>query len=454
MDRSPQYQKNSLSLVGAIALGTGVMIGAGIFALTGQMAEMTGELFPLAFLSAAMIVGFSAYSYVKMSNAYPSAGGIGMYLHKAYGPTLPTAFHALLMYFSMVIAQSFLARTFGSYTLELFDGGNRSLLVPALGVGLLIAAFLINLSANKLIQGVASVLGVIKIGGIILFGVVGVLVADTIGIRATAEAPAPGDSGFLGATALGILAFKGFTTITNSGAEIRDPHRNVGRAIIVSIALCVVNYALVGLAVASNLSLTEIIATKDYSLAAAARPALGEAAVWFTVLLAMLATAGGIIASVFAVSRMLAMLTEMKLVPHRHFHMPGSIQKHTLVYTIVLGLLLTAFFDLSRIAALGIIFYLVMDIAIHWGVLRHLRDAVAARPAILLTAIALDLVVLAGFLWVKATTDPLVLYVAAAAMAVILVAEYAFLSRRSAQDTDHHVHSHDASGSHSREDGA
>ena len=41
----------------------------------------------------------------------------------------------------------------------------------------------------------------------------------------------------------------------------------------------------------------------------------------------------------FAVSRMLAMLTEMKLVPHSHFGMPGSIQKHTLVYTIVLGLL-------------------------------------------------------------------------------------------------------------------
>ncbi|MCL7938982.1 APC family permease [Halomonas sp. ATCH28] len=452
MDRSPQYQKNSLSLVGAIALGTGVMIGAGIFALTGQMAEMTGELFPLAFLSAAVIVGFSAYSYVKMSNAYPSAGGIGMYLQKAYGPTLPTAFHALLMYFSMVIAQSFLARTFGSYTLELFDGGNRSLVVPSLGVGLLTAAFLINLSANRLIQGVASVLGVIKIGGIILFGVVGVLAADTIGIRATAEAPAPSVPGFLGATALGILAFKGFTTITNSGAEIHDPHRNVGRAIIVSIALCVVIYALVGLAVASNLSLTEIITTQDYSLAAAARPALGEAAVWFTVLLAMLATAGGIIASVFAVSRMLAMLTEMKLVPHRHFHMPGSIQKHTLVYTIVLGLLLTAFFDLSRIAALGIIFYLVMDIAIHWGVLRHLRDAVAARPAILLTAIALDLVVLAGFLWVKATTDPLVLYVAAAAMVVILLAEYAFLSRRPAQDADHHAHLHDAKGSSSKEE--
>ncbi|PAU75015.1 amino acid permease [Halomonas salipaludis] len=442
MDRTPQYKQNSLSLVGAIALGTGVMIGAGIFALTGQMAEMTGVLFPLAFLSAALIVSFSAYSYVKMSNAYPSAGGIGMYLSKAYGPTLTTAFHALLMYFSMVIAQSFLARTFGSYTLELFDFGDRSLLVPLLGVALLISAFLLNLSANKLIQGVASVLGFIKIGGIILFGVVGVIIADSVGMETSASTPEGSLSGFLGATALGILAFKGFTTITNSGSEIKDPHRNVGRAIMISIALCVVIYALVGFAVASNLSLSEIIETKDYSLAAAARPALGEAAVWFTVILAMLATAGGIIASIFAVSRMLAMLTEMELVPHRHFHMPGSIQKHTLVYTVVLGLVLTAFFDLSRIAALGIIFYLIMDIAVHWGVLRHLRKEVGASAAVLVIAILLDVAVLVGFLWVKATTDYLVLIVALVVMVAILIVERLFISRKGVSSLDDRTHSH------------
>jgi len=66
-DRTTKYQADSLSLIGAVALGTGVMIGAGIFALTGQMAEMTGSLFPLAFLSAALIVSFSAYSYVKLT---------------------------------------------------------------------------------------------------------------------------------------------------------------------------------------------------------------------------------------------------------------------------------------------------------------------------------------------------------------------------------------------------
>ncbi|MFT7457987.1 MAG: amino acid transporter [Planctomycetota bacterium] len=440
-DRSSKYQADSLSLIGAVALGTGVMIGAGIFALTGQMAEMTGRLFPLAFLSAALIVSFSAYSYIKLSNAYPSAGGIAMYLEKAYGRTLTTAFHALLMYFSMVIAQSFLARTFGSYTLQLFEIDDSSLLVPVLAVGLLLVAFLINLSANHLIQGVASALGFIKIGGIVLFGVVGVLAADTVEVNFSTADPGASLTGFLGATALGILAFKGFTTITNSGSELKDPHRNLGRAIMISIALCVVIYALVGFAVSSNLSLEEIIATRNYSLAAAARPALGEYAVWFTVILAMLATAGGIIASIFAVSRMLAMLTEMKLVPHRHFHMPGSIQKHTLVYTVVLGLLMTAFFDLSRIAALGIIFYLIMDIAIHWGVLRHLRKDVDANPAVPVVAIALDLIVLGGLLRVKVASDPLVLIVAAAVMVVILIVEFIFLRTRPSGGQPEHSHS-------------
>jgi amino acid transporter len=346
------------------------------------------------------------------------------------------------MYFSMVIAQSFLARTFGTYTLQLFGIDDSSVLVPTLGAGLLLVAFLINLSANKMIEGVASVLGFIKIGGIVLFGIVGVMVAGTVEVDFSTVSPDASTSGatiagFIGATALGILAFKGFTTITNSGSELTDPHRNVGRAIMISIGLCVVIYTLVGFGVASNLSLAQIIETRNYSLAAAAKPALGEYAVWFTVVLAMIATAGGVIASIFAVSRMLAMLTDMKLVPHSHFGMPGSIQKHTLVYTVILGLLLTIFFDLTRIAAMGIIFYLIMDMAIHWGVLRHLRDEVGAKRAFPMVAIILDLIVLAGFVWIKINSDPLVLGVAGVVMLVILLVEILFLRHNPIEPKNH-----------------
>jgi Cu+-exporting ATPase len=84
------YVKGSLTLAGTVAIGKGVMIGAGFFALTGQGAALAGALFPLAFLLAAVISGFSAYSYIKVSHKYPSAGGIAMILKQAFGSTAVT----------------------------------------------------------------------------------------------------------------------------------------------------------------------------------------------------------------------------------------------------------------------------------------------------------------------------------------------------------------------------
>ena len=151
------------------------------------------------------------------------------------------------------------------------------------------------------------------------------------------------------------------------------------------------------------------MAAKDYALAEAAQPALGQTGFYLTVALALVATASGLIASVFAVSRMLAMLTDMKMIPHSHFGMPGTIKDHTLVYTVVIAGALTVFFDLSRIASLGAFFYLVMDMIIHAGVLpAPLRDEIGARGWVMLTAIALDAVVLAAFAAMKWQSDPLI----------------------------------------------
>ena len=73
-----------------MSLGTGVMVGAGIFALAGQVAEFAGDFFPLAFLLgaivAAIVAAISSYSYFRYSSVNPSSGGIAMLLKDAYGP--------------------------------------------------------------------------------------------------------------------------------------------------------------------------------------------------------------------------------------------------------------------------------------------------------------------------------------------------------------------------------
>lgn len=432
------YKKNSLTLKGAVALGTGVMIGAGIFALLGQVAELSGTLFPYIFIIGAVVSGFSAYSYIKVSNAYPSAGGIAMILMKAYGKTTLTAAASVLMALSMIINESLVARTFGSYTIQLFDVENTSLWVPALGVALLIFAYIINISGNKVIGKTSQFMAFVKITGIIVFAIGGLWAAHfTLGdlLPAAYTVNDYSAASYVGAIALSILAYKGFTTITNSGGEITEPHKNVGKSIIISLLICTIVYFLVAIAVNASLSIPEIIKAKNYSLAEAAKPAFGYYGLYFTVGIAIVATISGVIASIFAVSRMTAMITDMKLVPHSHFGMSGSIQKHMLIYIIVIAITLTVFFDLSRIASIGAIFYLVMDIIVHWGVFKHLRKEIKANGLILITALILDLIVLISFLWIKANSDVFVVIVSAIGIALVFTGEKWFLHYKNMNDT-------------------
>jgi amino acid transporter len=377
-----------------------------------------------------------------MSNKWPSSGGIAMILQKCYGPGAIAGGAALLMALSMVIAESLVARTFATYVLRPFDieGGP---LVPALAVAVIVFAFLVNIAGNRSVGLFSLIMAAIKIGGIALFGIAALWSSGFAFAAASETSQSYGLTGFIASTALAILAFKGFTTITNSGAEITEPNRNVGRAIMFSIGICVVVYLLVAYGVGSSLTIEEIISARDYSLTQAAQPALGQTGFILTVILAAVATASGVLASVFAVSRMLAMLTDMEMIPHSHFGMPGPIQRHTLVYTVVIAATLAVLFDLGRIASLGAFFYLVMDMIIHWGVFRYRRADVGAFGIVLLTALALDAIVLAAFTVMKLQSDPMIVLYAAVGMIAVFAFERVYLSQWVAPQVAHaHAHAH------------
>ena len=426
--KSTTNKENKLSLISSISLGTGVMIGAGIFVLMGQIAELVGDLFPIAFIAGAIVTGFSSYSYVKFSNAFPSSGGVVKFLSRSYGPGTTTGVFSLLMYVSMVIAESLVAGTFGAYTLRLFPESFAGY-ASVLGVLLLATAFVVNVLGNKVIGATATFTAIIKVAGIALLAIAGLMAsgfADITGnyIPTNSEA-LPQGFAFVAALALSILAYKGFTTITNQGGDIKDPHKNLGRSIVFSILICTVIYVALALAVAGGLSIPEIIEAKDYALAAAAKPVFGEWGVWITIAIAIVATVSGVIASVFSASRLLAMLSNMKQVPS--LKRMGNFKNPALIFTVSLAILLTVLFDLTRIASIGAIFYLVMDIAIHWGLFRYLKNEVKFQPIIPIIAIAMDITVLAAFLYIKYLSDPLVLIVAAIGIILIIAAERLFM---------------------------
>ena len=421
-----------LSLVGSVSLGTGVMIGAGIFALVGQVSEVAGTLMPAAFVAGAVVVAFSAYSYVVCSRANPSSGGIAMILKAAYGPGVVAGSFSIFMYVSMVVAESLLARTFGTYALRPFDLADSTLLVPVLGVGVIAVAAVINLVGTGLVERSATVTAAAKIIGIAALAIAGIFAAGSsaLGTALLADGKAPegsgGPLGFLAGTTLCILAYKGFTTITNQGGDIRDPKRNLPRSIAISIAGCAVLYLLLTTAVAGSLDVSEIIEARDYALAAAAEPLFGPWGVRLTIALALVATFSGLLASIYSVSRLYDMLQEMGQAPG----LPFTTGHPALFITVGLAMLVTVLLDLSQIASMGAILYILMDIAIHWGLIRHLADDVDARRWVPAVAIALDAAVLGAFVIVKAQNDPATLGVAAGVAIIVVGAQWLLARHR------------------------
>src|SRR3546814_985996 len=89
-------------------------------------------------------LSLAAYSYIKMSNRWPSSGGIAMILQKAYGPGVVAASASLLMALSMVINESLVARTFATYALRPFGLESSGILVSVAALALIVFAYFVN----------------------------------------------------------------------------------------------------------------------------------------------------------------------------------------------------------------------------------------------------------------------------------------------------------------------
>jgi hypothetical protein len=72
-----------------------------------------------------------------------------------------------------------------------------------------------------------------------------------------------------------------------------------------------------------------------------------------------------------------------------------------------------------------------LTIAVHWGILRHLRQEIGARSGVLIGAIVLDLIVVTGFMWINISGDLLVVGIACVLMLAILTVEVLFLRHNS-----------------------
>ena len=115
-------KKGSITLMGAIFIGIGSMVGAGIFALFGEAGKIAGAAVWVSFLIAGIIALLQGYSFAKLGARFPSSGGLIAWIVRGYGNGLFTGGLVMLGYFSVLIVTAMVAVSFGNYSTSLILG--------------------------------------------------------------------------------------------------------------------------------------------------------------------------------------------------------------------------------------------------------------------------------------------------------------------------------------------
>jgi APA family basic amino acid/polyamine antiporter len=286
--------RREVGLVGATISGTGVIIGAGIYALIGEGAETAGNAVWMAFLAAAIVAGLSGITYSRMGRRVPKDSPEFQYA--GHGLGFRAGFLAgWLMLWADMVAAAAVALAFGGYFASLFGG-------PLIVAGLVLV-FLLALVVSAGIHE-----SIILISVLTAAEVLGLLIVSLIGIPHWGEEPLlqmnDGLSGVWAASSLIFFAYIGFDELGNLAEEMRQPERDLPRAIVLAMALSTLLYVLVSVSAVSLIG-AEALGGSSAPLADAVARAIGGAGRTGLSVLALAATSNTVLLLMLSGSRSL-----------------------------------------------------------------------------------------------------------------------------------------------------
>jgi len=263
-----------ISLLEAVAMAVGTMIGASIFSIFGVGAKIAGRNLPEAFILSGIFALVVSYSYSKLGSKIISNAGPIEFILKGIGDNIVTGAMAILMWLSYVVSISLFAKGFAGYFLPLVQIDVSSISI-GITEAILIALFVtINSFGSKAVGKSEFYIVLIKLSILGIFILLGFMTikAGNITPAFTTEAM----HGTLSASVVFFLSYMGFGLITNASENMVNPKKNVPRAIFISIAVVMFIYVAVALVATGNLSIPDLIKAQENALAVAAKPFLGN----------------------------------------------------------------------------------------------------------------------------------------------------------------------------------
>ena len=333
-----------------VAIGVGGMVGGGIFAVLGLAVQLAHGATPIAFAVAGITALLTTYSYIKLSVAFPSQGGTVTFLDRAFGHGTLVGSLNILLWLSYIVMLSLYAYAFGSYGAtflpEAWQPVGKHILISASIVGL--AA--LNLASASIIGRAEGWMVAIKVTILLAFVVLGfrTIQPDRLSPSTWASPMQILAGGFII-----FVAYEGFELIANAAQDARNPRRTLPRAYLFAVIFVIFLYVAVSAVTVGGLPVDQIVSARDYALAAAAKPFLGNLGFKVIAIAAMLSTISAINATLYGAARLSYIIAV-------DGELPAVLEKK-IWHEPVLGLLITAgltlvvanLFDLTSISTMG-----------------------------------------------------------------------------------------------------
>ncbi len=327
----PDALKRRIGLPLLTAYGVGVMVGAGIYVLVGAVAADAGIWAPLGFLLAGLIAAPTALAYSEFATRLPEAAGEAAFVGTGFNSQALAVFVGLAIVAAGTVSAGAVLRGGVGYLSNILDV-DQMLAIVLVGGGLVGVAIFGVLESLAL----AAVFTAIELIGLCLVMWAGFGAAPSPDWIEPGAVVLPG----LGAAAvLAFFAFIGFEDIVNMAEEVRDPERTLPRAILLSLLITTVIYALVSLAAVRAVPIDQLAGSNSPLALVWASTRSGDGAILS--LIAVFAALNGVLAQVVMASRVLFGLGKrtaaLAIFHHAHPRLGTPVLSTLLIGTFVIA---------------------------------------------------------------------------------------------------------------------
>jgi APA family basic amino acid/polyamine antiporter len=332
--------KQSIGLFQAVMYGTGLILGAGIYVLIGDVASIAGNAMWISFMLAAIIAAFTGLSYAELASMFPKSAAEYVYVKNAFRSKIIAFLVGWVTIFVAIVSAAAVAIGFSGYLSVFVPSVN-----PAISAVLLVAALSgLNFVGIRESVWTNTLFALVELAGLVIIIVAGFLLSpsrniDYLETPPFVTSPTLALAAILGGTGLVYFAYFGFENLANISEETRNPRRTIPLALVASIAITTIVYILVALAAVALVG-WEALSSTNAPLAFAAEKAFGRTGVLMLSSIALFATTNTVLMLLVAASRIVFGMASDGALPGPLAHVHSKTR--TPLRSIILIMVMTA----------------------------------------------------------------------------------------------------------------